>query len=89
MTVRVIYRAQFRTAANLAEEVLPLTAGSLLTSLLTEIVRRHPSLEPLLLRDDGSRREAVLIFVNDFAADDSRPLVTGDVVTLLAPMAGG
>ena len=89
MTVRVIYRAQFRTAASVAEEELPLSADSSLSSLWTEIVRRHPNLQPILLRDDGSRREAVLVFVNDLPAPDSHPLVTGDVVTLLAPMAGG
>lgn len=89
MSVRVIYRAQFRTAANMAEEELPLSAVATLAALLTEIGRRHPSLEPLLFREDGSRREAVLIFINDITTDDSRPLVTGDVVTLLTPMAGG
>lgn len=87
MTIRVCYRAQFRTVTRKAEENFPPLAN--VAELLAEIARRYPPLSALLFHPDRTRRPWALVLVNDQPADDSQPIPANAVVTLLAPMAGG
>ena len=85
MRITVRYMAQVKRAAGVAAEQVELPDSCLLRDLLARLAERHG--EPLrqLLGP------ALLIFVGDEQANpgEAVALKDGDVVTVLAPMAGG
>ena len=91
MKVAVHYQAQLRTAAGRASTSVELPAGATLTDLIGKLVQEHDDgFRRILLDDAGRLRSSILLFVGDEQCrGQARPLRDGDVVTLLAPMAGG
>ena len=85
MKVTVRYLAQVKRATGVAAEEVELPDTCLLRDLLAHLAERHG--EPLrqLLGP------ALLIFVGDeqVTSGEAVALKDGDVVTVLAPMAGG
>ncbi|MCI0463163.1 MAG: MoaD/ThiS family protein [Gemmataceae bacterium] len=91
MRVAVKYMAQVRQAAGRADEVLELESGCSLRDLVHRLTARHgPALERLLLSGDRLH-DSILLFVSDEQVrwETPRSLKDGDIVTVLAPMAGG
>jgi molybdopterin converting factor small subunit len=91
MTITVRYKTQVKRAAGIAGEVVDVDGGSL-QQLLQHLAARHgDAFRQLLVRDDGALQESILVFVGErqVVASSAIPLRDGDVVTLLAPMAGG
>lgn len=90
--VRVRYVAQLKVAAGRHEEQVSLAAAPTLHDLLRVLAEsRGERLREFLLATDGSPRSSLVIAVGDehAARGANRELRAGDVVTLLAPMAGG
>jgi molybdopterin converting factor small subunit len=85
MRVTIRYMAQVKRATGVAAEEIDLPDACSLRDLLARLAERHG--EPLrqLLGP------ALLIFVGDEQANpqEAAALKEGDVVTVLAPMAGG
>jgi molybdopterin converting factor small subunit len=91
MTITVKYQTQVKRAAGIAGEVVEVDGGSV-PQLLQHLAARHgDALRRLLICDDGAPQESILVFVGErqVAASAADLLRDGDVVTLLAPMAGG
>jgi molybdopterin converting factor small subunit len=62
-----------------------------LPELVAHLTSRREALQRLLLDGNGSLQPTILFFVGDdqVAPDDDLNLKEGDVVTLMAPIAGG
>src|SRR5262249_10215811 len=91
MKITVKYQTQVKRAAGLGGEVVEFE-GSSVGQLLRQLAARHgDAFRRLVLRDDDAPQESILAFVDDrqVTAGGAAPLRDGDVVTLLAPMAGG
>ncbi len=94
MRLRVQYTAQLRSALGRAEEEIELPEGSnvsdLLAHLTTEVCREAA---PFLLTPSGDIQPSLLVAVNAGAvlAREAQgvQIRSGDVVTLLLPIAGG
>jgi molybdopterin converting factor small subunit len=89
--ITVKYQTQVKRAVGVGAEVVDLDGGSL-AQLLRQLGRRHgDAFSRLVLRGDGAPQESILVFVGDrqVASAGDVALSDGDVVTLLAPMAGG
>ncbi len=92
MRITVKYMAQLKQAAGVAGETLDLPPECTIDDVGRALVERHGDLIcPILFRDNGTPHPAMLFFVGD---EQVRPGVSltfkdGDVVTILAPMAGG
>lgn len=93
MKLRVQYTAQLRTATGRPEEVVELPEGSSLAALLGHLAANLDGAASHLLSADGQAHRSLLIVVNDSAIASHHAaatlLRTGDVVTLLPPIAGG
>jgi molybdopterin converting factor small subunit len=92
MRVSVRYMTQLRTATGTAAETVDVEAPCTAADLVAQIAAHHgAALRRLLLDADGRLHPAILVFVGDVQDDprESVPLKEGDVVTLLAPVAGG
>jgi molybdopterin converting factor small subunit len=88
MSVTVRFSGQARDAAGVASLT---SVAARVDELLKELARANDALRPLLLRPDGSPSPSLLVVVGDeqVRVDDPRPLKTGDVVTVMTPIAGG
>ena len=88
MSVTVTYAGQAREAAGTACET---SSARDVASLVRDVAARHPALQPLLLRADGSPHPSLLIVVGDdqVRVDDPRPLRDGETVTVMTPISGG
>ena len=90
--IGVRYMAQVRQAAGVAVEEVELGGACPVGDLLTRLAERHgPPLRQLLLDRHGGPQPTLLVFVG---AEQVQPgerhlLADGDIVTVLAPMAGG
>ena len=65
--------------------------GATLAAALQDAVRQHPDLAGRLFADDGTLRLDARVFIGgDEPAGDplAAPLADGEVVTILAPIAG-
>ena len=84
MKVTVRYQTQLRRALGVDSERVEVAPGCRLTDLLVQLTQRH---------GEQFRRlsAAVLCFVGDKQVMPAQapPLEEGEVITLLAPMAGG
>jgi sulfur-carrier protein len=94
MKVRVQYTAQLRTALGQADEDIELPDGSTLASLLSHLAAQHGhKAHSHFTGPGGEVPKSLLIVVNDSAKSaivaDATVLSSGDVVTLLPPIAGG
>jgi molybdopterin converting factor small subunit len=95
MRVRVELSAQLAKAAGGAEHVVEVEveevgeAASLDTVLRRLCAERGERLERVLLDAGGRLRPGVLVFINDVQAATAATLKDGDVVALLAAIAGG
>ena len=92
MKIAVKYQTQIKRAAGLGGETVELGGDGSLRNLLQELAaRRGDAFRLLVLREDGMPRDTILVFVGDHqvTARSAVALREGDVVTLLAPMAGG
>jgi molybdopterin converting factor small subunit len=90
MRVTVHYLTQIKRAAKRGSETLDLAGPVALVDFLRLLPQHHgPDFRALLLDAAGQPRRSLLFFVGDDHAELSRPLCDGDVVTILAPMAGG
>jgi molybdopterin converting factor small subunit len=89
--VEVHYLAQVRQAAGRAVEPVELSGPCTTAELIVRLAQRGESLRRLLLDDRGAPQTALLLFVADeqVSVGPDVTLRDGDVVTVLAPMAGG
>jgi molybdopterin converting factor small subunit len=90
MQVTVHYFAQLKRAAGVASETVTLEPGVTLGQLLQRLAaQRSGAFRALALDAAGRPQRALLYAIGDEQADLDHVLKEGDVVTLLAPMAGG
>jgi molybdopterin converting factor small subunit len=92
MKVAVHYLAQLKQAAGIATESVTLDGPCFLQTLLTHLAERHgEAFRRVLLNPVGGLQESILLFVGEEQVRWETPvdLKDGDVVTILAPMAGG
>ena len=90
MRVTVHYMTQIKRAAGCSTEEIETTQASTLRDFLRMVADRHDLAFRVLLLDEQSEpRRSLLFFVGEEHAELSRPLRNGDVITILAPMAGG
>jgi molybdopterin converting factor small subunit len=92
MRVAVKYLAQVKQAAGCTSEAVEVDAGCSLRGLVRRLAERHG--EPLcglLLGPTGTPHDSLLVFLGDEQVrwEAARDLRDGDVITVLAPMAGG
>lgn len=91
MTVTIKYMAQVKMAAGVASEQVELDQPCTAIDLVQQRAQQGgEALRRALLRD-GRLQPTILLFVGDQQVDPAspRPLQDGDLVTVLAPMAGG
>jgi sulfur-carrier protein len=82
MAVRVLYFAGLRDAVGLAEEALDLPATiRTVGELADHLAERHDAY--------AERRASVRLARNESFAGLDEPLVEGDVIALIPPVAGG
>ncbi|MBX9681177.1 MAG: MoaD/ThiS family protein [Gemmataceae bacterium] len=90
MQVVVEYLAQIKRAAGTPREMVELPSASTLGQLLAMLGDRHDAaFRDMLLDSQGKPRRMLLFFVAEQSVDASHTLKDGDVVSILAPMAGG
>jgi molybdopterin converting factor small subunit len=88
MHIQVNYLAQLKQAAGRAEESVQLVGSLSLAEFAASLAEGRAALRAYLVpQGDGG----AVAFVNDMQRgwSDPTPLVPGDRVTFLAPMAGG
>ena len=92
MKIAVKYLAQLKQAAGRASEVLDVDERCGLQDLVRRLADgRSEALRRLLLSSAGELHDSILLFVGEEQVrwEAPRALCDGDVVTVLAPMAGG
>ncbi len=90
MHLNVQYLAQMKRVAGCTSEAVEIRDGVCLTDLLIHLAERHgDALRGMLLDPNATPRKSLLFFVGDEHADPNRSVRDGDVITILAPMAGG
>lgn len=90
MQVTVHYFAQLKRAAGVGSETLALPPGCTLSQLVAQLAAIHNgAFRDMMLDAHSQPQRALLYAVGDVQADLSHALGDGDVVTILAPMAGG
>ncbi len=92
MWVSVRYLAQLREAAGVAEEALEIDGPCTVSEMALRLAARHgEALRRMLLGPDGRLSPIILAFAGDaqVGPDERLSLKDGDVVTRLAPIAGG
>ena len=92
MKVAVRYMAQLKDAAGVASDELELGASCAVAEVLRLVADRHGgALRRLLLTADGRPQATILVFHGDaqVSGEQVLRLRDGDVLTVLAPMAGG
>ena len=90
MQVTVHYFAQLKRAAGVGSERVAIAPGTNLAGLVGQLAAgRDDAFRALLLDTTGQPQRALLYAIGDVQAEFERQLHDGDVVTILAPMAGG
>jgi molybdopterin converting factor small subunit len=90
--ISIRYLAQVKRAAGCASEVLDVEECCRLQDLMRRVVDGHSEdLRRLLLSTAGELHDSILLFVGEEQVrwETPRELRDGEVVTVLAPMAGG
>lgn len=81
MRILVLYFAVVRERLHREHEEVELPPGALVSDLLDELTRRHPAIAPL--------RRYLQVARNRATARVDEPLVEGDEIALIPPVAGG
>ena len=92
MRITVKYMAQLRQAAGVAGETIVIASPSSAADLLQKLAaQRGDAFRRIILTEAGRVQPALLLFVGDeqIRGDVPHDFRDGDVVTILAPMAGG
>ena len=90
MQVTVVYTAQVRVKAGMAEESLELADGANLSDALKVLRERGGELVSFLFEDDGSVRSTILIFIDGAQVTSLDYLLRqGSEITFLSPISGG
>ena len=93
MKVTIRYQTQIKRAVGLASETVEVPDSFAVVELLHDLGRRHgDGFRRLVLKETGAPQDSILLFVGDRQlppGEGRARLRDGDVVTLLAPMAGG
>lgn len=94
MKVHVQYTGQLRAIIGFPEEVVELTDGGTLADLLSYLPKQWDrAAQTHILTESGQTRLSLLLVVNGLAipvADAGKTLLrSGDIVTLMPPIAGG
>lgn len=90
MRITFEYLAQLKRAVGTSRETLDLPDGSTLGLALRHLAQLHGVAFSQLVLDEAQKpNPSLLFFVGEEQADSDRPLQDGDVITILAPMAGG
>lgn len=92
MQVTVKYMAQLKQAAGTGRETVEVTAGCTVPTLLRDLAGKRPdAFRRIVLDAQGNLQPCLLFFVHEeqVRPEEQRELRDGDVVTVLAPMAGG
>ena len=90
MRVVVEYLAHIKRAGGTPRDTIEIPAGATLADVLGAVsVLLDAPFRELLLDAEGKPRRSLLFFVADRNIDGSHTLNDGDVVSILAPMAGG
>jgi len=91
--ITVRYQTQIKRAVGLVSETVDIGPSCAVPELLRQLAQRHgESFRRLVLKDTGMPHDSILMFVGDrqLTAEAGQVwLHDGDVLTLLAPMAGG
>jgi len=88
--VTVNYLAQVKRAAGVSGESVAIPANCTLAQLILQLACQHEAAFRAMVLDAAGQPERALLYaVGDAQADLAQPLDDGDVVTILAPMAGG
>src|SRR5262249_28160960 len=89
--ITVQYAAQARAAAGVSSESVELDGPRPVGEVLSELARRRPELSRFLLAATGRPHLALLLFVGDeqVAPGAGRPLLDGETLCILPPIAGG
>jgi molybdopterin converting factor small subunit len=91
LRITVKYQTQVKRAVGRGVETVEVGDGAL-RHLLGHLAERHgEAFRRLVLREDGTPQSSILVFVGERQVTPGAgvALEDGDVVTLLAPMAGG
>jgi sulfur-carrier protein len=90
MQITVHYFAQLKRAAGVGSETAEIPSSATLSQLIAALAIRHSeAFRKLVLDAAGQPQRTLLYAVGDDQADLNRVLNPHDVVTILAPMAGG
>lgn len=92
MQITIHFMGQARLAAGCEQTTLEISDGSLVRAAMDAAVReRGDLLREFLFHDDGRPRRSVLLVVGQqqVSWDWERPLCSGEVLTVLPPIAGG
>jgi molybdopterin converting factor small subunit len=92
MKITIKYMAQLKQAAGVPQEVVALDEPCTVAQVIQLLVARHaPPFSRVLLDSAGNVQNAILLFIGEeqVRADSPRLLQDGELVTFLAPMAGG
>ncbi len=92
--MKVNFYATFRQVVGAKSIELDLSEGSTLQSLVEEVIRQFPRLQPLLMNEIGQLLGHVHVFINgrdsQFLPEGvSTALNAGDKVDIFPPVAGG
>jgi len=90
--VTVRYQTQIKRAVGLASETLEVPEACPVAELLRQLAQRHgDAFRRLVLKEGGLPQDSILVFLGERQVADlpALRLSDGDVLTLLAPMAGG
>ncbi len=92
MQVTVKYMAQLKQAAGTGTQTVEVGPGCTVQALLRELANQRPeAFRRIVLDAQGHLQPCLLFFVQEeqVRPEEPRQLQDGDMVTLLAPMAGG
>lgn len=90
MHVTVNYLGQVKRAAGVAGEGVPVPSGCTVAELIHLVARLHDTaFQSMVLDASGQPQRTLLYAVGDEQAELDRILHDGDMITILAPMAGG
>ena len=90
MQLTVHYFAQLKRAAGVSSETVMVDPGATLAKLVQRLGQEHgDAFRAMVLDAAGQPQRTLLYAVGDEQADLEHVLREGDVVTILAPMAGG
>lgn len=90
MRIAVEYLAQIKRAAGVVRETTHLPDHATLENLLISLAAtRDEAFRELLLDRTGRPHRSLLFFVDGASVGPSHTLKDGDLVSVLAPMAGG